>query len=136
MHFILINFSDSALFEVVSKNLRKLQVLNILDESETDSDNCSEHVWNIKIAPCRKRQLNVLSTTDSDDFEIENNNAQRTILPNVVWTTEKFCSKIHDYTVRNSSTHVDINYSWKIINYFQSFVTEELVECIVEKTNN
>lgn len=60
---------------------------------------------------------------------------QRTILPNVIWITEKFGPKIHDFTVRNSSTEADINYSLKIINFFQSFVSEELVECVVEKAN-
>ena len=80
--------------------------------------------------------MNVLNTTDSDDSEIENNNAQRTILPNVILTTEIFDPKIHDFTLRNSSTQADITYSWKVINYFQSFVSEELVECVVEKINN
>lgn len=70
---------------------------------------------------------------DSDDSEIENNNAQRTILPNVIWTTEKCDPKIHNFTVRNSSTQAGINYSWKIINYFQSFVKEEMVGKVVLK---
>jgi hypothetical protein len=78
-------------------------VLNILDESETDSDNSSENAWNIKIAHRKKRRLNVLNTTDSDDSEMENNNVQRTILRNIIWTTEKFGRKIHDFTVRNSN---------------------------------
>lgn len=108
--------------------------MNISDESETDSDSSSENVSNIKIAPRKKRRLNVLSTSDSE--EIENNNVQRTILPNIIWTTEKCSPKIHNFTVRNSGIQADINYSWKIINYFQLFVREELVEYIVEKINN
>jgi hypothetical protein len=82
--FVLINCSDSALYEAVPKNLRKLQVLSILDESETDSDNCSDNIWNTEIPSRKKRRLNVLYTTDSNDSEIENDNAQRTILPNII----------------------------------------------------
>lgn len=119
---------------MASENLRKLQLLNISDEPETDSDSCNENVSNIKISPRKKRRLNVLSTLDSG--EIENNNTQRTILPNIIWTTEKCSPKIHDFTIQNSGIQADINYSWKIINYFQLFVSEELVEYIAEKTNN
>ncbi|XP_043604105.1 uncharacterized protein LOC122577087 [Bombus pyrosoma] len=93
----------SALYEAVPKNLRKLQVLSMLDESETDSYNCSENIWNTEITPREKRPLNVPNTTDSNDSEIEYDTAQRTILSNIIWTTEKFGLKIHDFAVRNSA---------------------------------
>lgn len=48
---------------------------------------------------------------------------------------KKSSLKIHDFIVRNSGIQADINY-WKIINYCQLFVSEELVKYIVEKTNN
>lgn len=47
---------------------------------------------------------------------------------------KKSSPKIHDFIVRNSG--IQANYSWKIINYFQLFVSEELVKYIVEQTNN
>jgi len=116
-----------------------LQLVNTSAELETDSDNCSENESNIEIAFHKERRLNVLSTSESE--EIEDNNAQNTVSSNIIWTMTKFSPvTIYDFTVRNSGIQAGINYSWKIIDYFQLFVSEEyieeLIEYIVEKTNN
>jgi len=59
------------------------------------------------------------------DEEIEDNNAQNTVSSNIVWTTAKFSPTIHDFTARNSGIQAGINYSRKIIDYFQLFVSEK-----------
>lgn len=117
---------------MVSRKLRELQQVNTSDKLENDSNSCSENESNMKIAPYKKRRLNVLSTSKSEEIRI----ITRKVQSHQILFGRKFNPKIHDFTARNSGLQVGINYSSKIIDYFQLFVNEELIEYIVEKTNN
>lgn len=86
-----------------------------------------------EIVPRKKRRLNVLSTSESE--EIEENRVESAGVSNMVWTTAKFKPKFHHFNPRNSGIQSGIRHSWKIIDCFQLFVSEELMEYIVEKTN-
>lgn len=113
---------------------RKLQLVNTFDKLEIDSDSCNESESSTEIVPRKKRRINVLSTSESE--EIEDNYVQNTASSNIIWTTAKFNPKIHHFNARNSGIQAGICYSWKIIDYFQLFVSKKLIEYIAEKTNN
>ncbi|KAK2578713.1 hypothetical protein KPH14_000840 [Odynerus spinipes] len=72
----------------------------------------------------------------AESEEIEENCVESAAVSNLVWTTEKFKPKVHNFNPRNSGIQTGIKISWKIIDYFQLFVSEELMEYIVEKTNS
>lgn len=88
---------------------------------------------NINTANQRKRLLNVLSTSESQ--ETDNVNVRNTNQSDITWTSKKFRLIIHDFTKQQSGIQTNIR-SWGFLQYFQLFVSEKLVEFIVEKTNN
>ncbi|XP_017790882.1 PREDICTED: piggyBac transposable element-derived protein 4-like [Habropoda laboriosa] len=111
------------------KNLKKRQLVN-----ETDSESCDENESYINTAYRRKRRLNVPSISESE--ETDDVNVQSTNPSNITWTSKKFKPIIHDFTQQQSGIQTNISSSWEFLQYFQLFVSEELVEFIVEKTNN
>lgn len=111
---------------------REFQLAYNLDRLRIDLDDCNES--ESEIVPRKKRRLNVLSTSESE--EIEENCVESAAVSNIVWTTEKFKSKVHHFNPRNSGIQTGIRIWWKIIDYFQLFVSEKLTEYIVEKTNS
>lgn len=110
------------------KNLKKRQLVN-----ETASESCDENESHINTANQRKRLLNVLSTSESQ--ETDNVNVRSTNQSDITWTSKKFRLIIHDFTKQQSGIQTNIR-SWGFLQYFQLFVSEKLVEFIVEKTNN
>lgn len=56
---------------------------------------------------------------------------------NIIWTTTtEFNPKIHHFNAQNSRILTGICYSWKLIDYFQLFVSEKLIEYIAKNRNN
>jgi len=53
---------------MVSRKLRMLQLVNTSNELKTDSDNCRIRS-NIEITSHKKRRLNVLSISESEEIE-------------------------------------------------------------------
>lgn len=111
---------------------RELQLTYNLDRLRIDPDSCNES--ESEIVPRKKRRLNVLSTSESE--EIEENCVESAAVSNMVWTTAKFEPKVHHFNPRNSEIQSGIRNSWKIIDYFQLFVSKELMQYVVEKTNS
>ncbi|KAF7384574.1 hypothetical protein HZH68_014186 [Vespula germanica] len=58
--------SSFALLKMVS---RKLQMMNTFDKLEIDSYSCNESESSTKIVPHKKRQVNVLSTSEHEEIE-------------------------------------------------------------------
>lgn len=110
---------------------RELQLACNLDRLRINLDSCNES--ESEIVPRKKRRLNVLSTSESE--EIEENCVESAAVLNIVWTTAKFESKVYQFNPRNSGIQKRIKILWKLIDYFKLFVSEELMEYIVEKTN-
>lgn len=102
--------------------------------SESDSDSYDENESYINAPLRKKKRLNLLSTSESD--ETEDVNLQSINPEDIRWTPQNCGLTIHDFTRQQSGIQIDISYSWKILQFFELFVSEELIDFIVEKTNN
>lgn len=68
------------------------------------------------------------SESEGEKIEANNSNCE-------IWTSERFVPKIHKFTSKDSGIKGDISRSAKILDYFQFFVSEDLVELIANETN-
>lgn len=81
----------------------------------------------------KRRRRNICSTSESESESIEND-AQNTDC-NIPWTSKNFEPKIHPFFTRNSGIKKKIPRSSPIIDYFELFISEELVQYIADETN-
>jgi len=79
---------------------------------------------------CKRQRRNICSTSESDAELIEDNTQC-----NETWTSKNFTPKIHQFFSKNSGLKKKIGKSSKIIDYFELFICQELVEYIVDETN-
>lgn len=83
--------------------------------------------------PKRRRRNNICSTSESESESIEND-AQNTDC-NITWKSKNLKPKIHPFSTRNSGIKKEIPRSSPIIDYFELFISEELVQYVVDETN-
>ncbi|XP_015185818.1 PREDICTED: piggyBac transposable element-derived protein 4-like [Polistes dominula] len=123
--------------------------LNLLRRRENENegyathDNSSDSDSDIEINNnCARRKvmsipnINVLSTSESEeDYVVD-------ALPpsssnNMQWTIENVDLKFHEFNASNAGLlRDDIKFSSSVLDYFEIFFSSELVNFIVDKTNN
>ena len=82
---------------------------------------------------CKRRRTNVIySSSESETELIEESNVTNC---DITWTKKNFVPRIHQFNSKSSGIAKQIRRSSKIIDYFQLFISEELVEIIVNETN-
>ncbi|CAK9834553.1 PiggyBac transposable element-derived protein 4 [Anthophora retusa] len=106
---------------------RKILFHDRSTDSENDSNDQNQN--NVTLQR-KKRKRTICSTSDSESEKIEANDSCRDI-----WTSKRFLPKIHKFSSKDSGIKENISRSAKILDYFQLFVSEELVELIARETN-
>lgn len=82
----------------------------------------------------KRRRRNICSTSDSESESVKND-AENTNC-NITWTSENFMPQIHTFSTRNSGIKKKLPRSSFILDYFELFFSEELVQYIADKTND
>ena len=104
---------------------RNIMFENGITDTEEDENNFN---W-----PKRLRR-NICSTSDSESESAEND-AENTKC-NITWTSENFMPRIHTFSTRNSGIKKKLTRSSSILDYFELFFSEELVQYIADETND
>ncbi|KAL6417911.1 hypothetical protein ACFW04_014253 [Cataglyphis niger] len=102
--------------------------INGLTDSESDENCTNENNFNR-----RKRRINVIYSSSESETEltqeVDNTNCE------VKWSNNHFVPKIHRFNPKHSGITNQIRLSSQIIDYFQLFISDELVDIIVEESN-
>lgn len=106
------------------RNKKSIMFENGLTDSEENENN-----FNL---PKRRRRY-ICSTSESEWESIEDD-AKDTDC-NITWTSKNFKPKIHRFSSKISGIRKKMRRSSPIINYFELFMSEELVQYIVDETN-
>ncbi|XP_014483478.1 PREDICTED: piggyBac transposable element-derived protein 4-like isoform X2 [Dinoponera quadriceps] len=120
---------NTPLNRMFTGNKKSNRFKNELTDSEYDENFENENNFNLR----KRRRTNVMhSSSESETELIEGSNDTNC---DITWTKKIFVPKIHQFTSENSGIAKQICRSSKIIDYFQLFISEELVEIIVNETN-
>lgn len=112
-----------------TENKKSIMFQNEVTDSENDSDEENENNFHLR----KRRRRNICSTSESETELIEDE-AKDTYC-NIKRTSNNFIPKIHQFCSRNSGITKKMRRSSKIIDYFELFISQELVEYISDKTN-
>lgn len=107
------------------RNKRNIMFENEITDTEENDNNFN---W-----PKRRRR-NICSTSDSESESVKND-AEKTKC-NITWTSENFMPQIHTFSTRNSGIKKKLPRSSSILDYFELFFFEELVQYIADETND
>lgn len=108
------------------RSSQRILFLNGLTDSEYDSDDENENNFTL-----RKKRRNIRSTSESEAEKDEKDDINCH-----TWTTKTFIPKIHQFTQEDSGIKKNITRLVKAIDYFELFVSEEVVQFIVTETNH
>jgi len=75
-----------------------------------------------------RRAMCSTSESEAEEIEAHDSNCE-------VWASKTFVPKIHKFAVADSGIKRNISRSAKILDYFQLFISEELVELNARETN-
>ena len=110
-------------------NKKSNRFKNGLTDSEYDENFENENNFNLR----KRRRTNIIYS--SSESETESSEESNDTNCDITWTTKNFVPKIHEFTSKSSGIAKQIRRSFKIIDYFQLFISEEFVEIIVTETN-
>jgi len=103
--------------------------------SDSDSDTAINICARKKAISIRRK--NVLSTSESESEDYVEDVLPSTSSNNIQWAMENVQLRFHNFNTSNSGLQRDdINFSSAILDYFQLFFSPDLVDFIVDKTNN
>ncbi|CAD1478543.1 unnamed protein product, partial [Heterotrigona itama] len=117
------NSSDPC--KMYARNKRNMMFENGITDTEENENN-----FNL----LKRRRRNICSTSDSESDSVEND-AENTKC-NITWTSKNFMPQIHTFSTRNSGIKKKLPRLASILDYFELFISEELVQYIADETND